>query len=70
LVLGGAGLMLAIDLIEPLGSETLIHGHIADGPETQMVLRIGGVITSYETVSVGIPGERVHIFDEKTGGRI
>jgi sn-glycerol 3-phosphate transport system ATP-binding protein len=70
LVLGGAGLTLAIDLIEPLGSETLIHGHIADGPETQMVLRIGGVITSYETVSVGIPGERAHIFDEKTGGRI
>jgi hypothetical protein len=62
--------MLEIDLIEPLGSETLIHGHIQSGPPDPIVVRTPGAITSYETTGIGIPPNHIHLFDAKTTNRI
>ena len=70
LILGGNDLTLGIDLIEPLGSETLIHSHIQNGPPDPIVIRAPGVITSYETIGVGIPPTHIHLFDAKTTNRI
>ena len=38
----GAGLDLAIDLIEPLGSETLVHGRLAGGEEQSLTVKLAG----------------------------
>jgi sn-glycerol 3-phosphate transport system ATP-binding protein len=70
LTLGGGDLALDIDLIEPLGSETLIHGHIAGGSPDPIVIRSAGVFTSYEAIKVGIPSGHIHLFDARTTNRI
>ena len=38
----GAGLDLVIDLIEPLGSETLVHGHLSGGEEQSLTVKLFG----------------------------
>jgi sn-glycerol 3-phosphate transport system ATP-binding protein len=64
---GPDGLAVSIDLAEPLGSETVLHGRLADG--TELTARIPG----------GVPGERLrlapelsalHVFDATTGKRL
>ena len=61
------GLPVTIDLAEPLGSETVLHGRLADG--TELTARIPG----------GMPGEglrlapdlaALHIFDATSGKRL
>ena len=66
LTLGGEGLTLAVDLVEPLGSETLIHGH---GTET-IVVKVPGAVRPAETISVSVQARHAHIFDRTTGRRI
>ena len=39
---GGEGVTLRIDLVEPLGSETLVHGRLAAPGETSLVVRLAG----------------------------
>ena len=64
---GPDGLPVTIDLAEPLGSETVLHGRLADG--TELTARIPG----------GMPGEglrlapdlaALHIFDATSGKRL
>ncbi len=66
----GPGLDLTIDLIEPLGSETLVHGHLAGGEEESMTVRLAGAPPSGETLSVTPRAEHLHVFDGRTGLRI
>jgi sn-glycerol 3-phosphate transport system ATP-binding protein len=67
LAFGAEGLSLTVELIEPLGSETLVHGRTAAG-ET-IVAKVQGAVMPAETVSVGVRGDRVHVFDTVTGRR-
>ena len=41
-LVAGAGLELAIDLIEPLGSETLVHGHLSGGEDQSLTVKLVG----------------------------
>ena len=61
-------LQIYVDLIEPLGSETLIHGHLPD--DTQMVVKVNGRAPAGETIPVGIQPAFLHVFDRETGLRI
>ncbi len=69
LVLGGAGAMpFALDLAEPLGSETVLHGRLPDG--TALTIRVPGGVPAEEGLSVAVPAESLHVFDAATGTRI
>ncbi|HZU91779.1 MAG TPA: TOBE domain-containing protein, partial [Stellaceae bacterium] len=62
------GLPLAVDLIEPLGSETLLHGRLAD--ETPLVVKIAGTVPLPEPLAVALPAAALHVFDAETGRRL
>ncbi|MFL5256432.1 MAG: ABC transporter ATP-binding protein [Rhodopila sp.] len=74
LTLGGAqgseGLTLAVDLIEPLGSETLVHGRVAGADEQMVVVKIPGVVAPAKVLTVGLQADQAHVFDTRTGKRI
>src|SRR5271165_3006520 len=61
------GMPLEVDLIEPLGSETLIHGRIADG--ASVVLRVVGP-ASLQALRIALPADALHVFDGETGKRV
>jgi sn-glycerol 3-phosphate transport system ATP-binding protein len=62
----GPGLDMAIELIEPLGSETLVHGRVGDLP---LVVKLAGR-ASGERMQVAPQIEHLHVFDQTTGARI
>jgi sn-glycerol 3-phosphate transport system ATP-binding protein len=67
LVLGGGALTLVVDLVEPLGSETLVHGRV-DG--AAVTVKAAGAVMPAETVTIGFQSEHVHVFDAATGKRV
>lgn len=69
-------LILHVDLIEPLGSETLVHGRL-DGTATpdgtaaqEMVVRLPGHAPAGERLPLRLMAEHLHLFDRATGRRI
>jgi len=69
LVLDGAGaLPFALDLAEPLGSETVLHGRLPDG--TALTVRAQGGVPASEGLTVAIPAESLHVFDAESGMRL
>jgi sn-glycerol 3-phosphate transport system ATP-binding protein len=68
--LGGEGLVVRVDLVEPLGSETLVHGRIAGAGHETITLKVPGAVTAAETITVSIQADQAHVFDAGTGTRI
>ena len=66
----GAGLDLVINLIEPLGSETLVHGHLAGGEEQPLTVKLVGPPPPGDRLSVAPQLEHLHVFDQGSGRRI
>jgi sn-glycerol 3-phosphate transport system ATP-binding protein len=64
---GADGLALTVDLAEPLGSETVLHGRLADG--TALTARVPGVAGQAGVALAPEPGA-LHVFDAETGRRI
>jgi sn-glycerol 3-phosphate transport system ATP-binding protein len=64
------GLPLRIDLVEPLGSETLVHGRLAAPGETALVVKLSGKPPEGEQVTVAFPPEAIHVFNGETGLRV
>jgi sn-glycerol 3-phosphate transport system ATP-binding protein len=64
----GVGLDMAIDLVEPLGSETLVHGRL-DG-DHPLVVKLAGASAGGERLSVAPQVEHMHVFDRASGRRI
>ncbi|HEX3350871.1 MAG TPA: sn-glycerol-3-phosphate ABC transporter ATP-binding protein UgpC [Acetobacteraceae bacterium] len=62
------GMPLTIDLIEPLGSETVLIGRLDQGE--LISIKVPGGAPSGDRVRVSIPPERVHIFDADSGLRL
>jgi sn-glycerol 3-phosphate transport system ATP-binding protein len=65
LVMPGDSFSVSVDLIEPLGSETLLHGEAVP-----IVVKAQGVVGAADTVSVSIQADMAHVFDAATGVRI
>ena len=61
-------LRLITDLIEPLGSESVVHGKLASG-ET-MALRLPGAPPSAAVLEIAPRSEHLHVFDAETGKRL
>src|ERR1700733_14076401 len=57
----GVGLDMAIDLVEPLGSETLVHGRLDGGDP--LVVKLAGPSAGGERLSVAPQVEHMHVFD-------
>ena len=68
--IGEGGVMLLVDLVEPLGSETLVHGHLANDPLQMLVVKSTGRAPANDRVPVIIPAGQIHVFDAGSGRRI
>jgi len=64
------GVPLRIDLVEPLGSETLVHGRLAAPGETALVLRVAGKAPEGDILNIEFPPEQIHVFDAASGLRL
>jgi sn-glycerol 3-phosphate transport system ATP-binding protein len=67
LVLDSNGLTLTVDLVEPLGSETVLIGRL-DGGEL-VSIKLQGAAPTAQTIHVAIPPAAIHVFDAATGLR-
>ncbi len=72
--LGGSDLTLTVDLIEPLGSETLLHGRIVARSGDPIVVKIPGHAPAEwqenERIGVRLDPAHLHVFDAETGLRV
>jgi sn-glycerol 3-phosphate transport system ATP-binding protein len=65
------GLRLAVDHVELLGADTLVHGHFGEG-RSALVVRLPDVhrLEKNAVVDCSIPPEKLHPFDPETKKRI
>jgi sn-glycerol 3-phosphate transport system ATP-binding protein len=68
LLLDPDGMRLNVDLVEPLGSETVLIGRL-DGGE-MVSIKLQGAGPGQDSVRVAIPPERLHVFDAATSLRL
>ena len=61
-------LRLISDLVEPLGSECVVHGKLASGEI--MALRLPGAPPSAAVLDIAPRTEHLHVFDAETGKRL
>ena len=62
------GIPLTVELVEPLGSETLVHGRMADG--TPMLAKLNGAAPVGDAVRVALNPAELHVFDRESGRRL
>jgi sn-glycerol 3-phosphate transport system ATP-binding protein len=67
-VLDPAGMALQVDLVEPLGSETVVIGRLANGDA--LSVKLPGHAPAGETLGVALPAAALHVFDAATGVRL
>jgi len=70
LALGRCGLSLAVDLVEPLGSETLVHGRLRADATQDLVVKLSGRAPEGDVLELVVPAEHVHVFDSGSGRRL
>ena len=70
LTVAPSGLVMIVDLVEPMGSETLVHGHVAAAGEQTLTVKLtsGGSVSDRMTVRPD--AGQVHVFDRATGKRL
>jgi sn-glycerol 3-phosphate transport system ATP-binding protein len=68
IVVDETGLAFAIDLVEPLGPETLIHGRLPCGQ--RLTLRRAGGPPGVDILHIKLPDAALHFFDAATGERV
>ncbi len=62
------GFVLPVDLVEPLGSETVVIGKLDNG--TLMTIKLPAAGVSAESLRVAIPPDHIHVFDAVSGLRL
>ena len=65
IALAAGGIPVVVDLVEPLGSETLVHGHVADG--TGLLVKLPGAAPVGDQITVRLDPNQLHLFDAETG---
>ncbi len=66
---GAAPVAVLLDLVEPLGSETVLHGRLASGEV--LTARLPGMVPAAGTqLELHLPAEALHVFDAETGRRL
>ena len=67
-VLADSGIPVVVELVEPLGSETLVHGRMADG--TVLLAKLLGAAAVSDRAVLAIDPAQVHLFDPESGRRM
>jgi sn-glycerol 3-phosphate transport system ATP-binding protein len=68
---GGGTVHLRVELVEPLGADTLVHGHFAAmGSDVTVRLPGNAPIKAGETLTLAADPARVHVFDRESGQRL
>jgi len=62
--LSAGGIRLTVELVEPLGSETLVHGRTDDG--TALLAKLPGA----ERIEIALAQSELHLFDAISGRRL
>ena len=68
-----AALELAVDLVEALGADSLVHGQLTGGGEGPAVtVRVDGAmrVTAGDTLHLAVATKRIHFFDSGNGRRL
>ncbi len=66
---GGGEIPLRVDLVEPLGAESLLHGQLPSGEE--MTVRLSGSSPLPGAIlPVSLPALSLHVFETGTGARV
>jgi multiple sugar transport system ATP-binding protein len=69
--IGGGQLTVEVALVEDLGSDSYVYGHLADDPASSVIVRSGRQHPRPgEVVKVAIDTGHLHLFDAGTGLRI
>jgi len=63
-----AGAPMAVDLVEPLGSETVVIGRLSCG--SGLSVKLPGHAQPGENLRIGIPAAQMHVFDGRSGKRL
>jgi sn-glycerol 3-phosphate transport system ATP-binding protein len=65
------GIELAVDHVELLGADTLVHGHFGE-TKVSLIMRLPDIhrIEKHGTVRLLIPPEKLHLFDAESKKRI
>ncbi|MBL6077365.1 sn-glycerol-3-phosphate ABC transporter ATP-binding protein UgpC [Belnapia sp. T18] len=66
--LAEGGIPLPLDLVEPLGSETVLHGRLPGGEA--LVVKLAGPGPGAQSLPVALPAAALHVFDGETGKRL
>ncbi len=62
------GVPVIVELVEPLGSETLVHGRLADG--AVLLVKLQGAVGVADRIEIMFDPSAVHLFDAVTGVRL
>jgi sn-glycerol 3-phosphate transport system ATP-binding protein len=65
---GASGLILPLDLVEPLGSETVLHGRLPNGEA--LTVKLAGPAPAGPAIQVTLPAAALHVFDAASGKRL
>ncbi len=68
-----AALEIAIELVEALGADSLVHGQLVDGGDGAIVtVRVDGArqVAAGEILSLAVAPKHVHFFDPDSGNRL
>lgn len=68
---GGGTVHLQVDLVEELGADTLVHGHLGS-ISTPLIVRLPGINKVYagETLPLSVTPQHLHIFDPANEKRL
>jgi sn-glycerol 3-phosphate transport system ATP-binding protein len=66
-----AKMVVEVDLIEPLGADTLVYGHLASNPAARVAARLAAAIDARAgRLPLRYDPAQVHYFDAGTGARL
>jgi sn-glycerol 3-phosphate transport system ATP-binding protein len=66
----GRGWPLAVDLVEALGADTLVHGRLAERVAVTVRLPGAARLAAGDRLAVELPAAQLHLFDADTGARL
>ncbi len=67
---GAGAIRLAVDLVEALGADTLVHGRL--GADAVVTVRLPGStrVAEGDRLPLAVPAEAIHLFDRASGARL
>ena len=69
--IGDGDLKLQVDLVEDLGSDFFVYGHLAEGAATNVIVRAGREHPRPgEAIKIKPDAAQLHLFDAATGQRV